>query len=104
MAQSKAESFTAYLEAKQRWEKEKQATPVAGGTALSILAVLAGNAGQLMPIPDLQAASGMSFTSFADAIKRLRDSDYITLVGAPGSESVQLTKLGADVASLARSA
>jgi len=101
MAQSKAESFTAYLEAKQRARKS---APAAGGTAFSILAVLAGNTGLPMSLTDLQAASGMSFTSFAEAIKRLRDSDYITLSGAPGSEAAQLTKLGAEVASLAESA
>ncbi|MGA2592917.1 MAG: hypothetical protein ABSH32_23635 [Bryobacteraceae bacterium] len=102
MAQSKAESFTAYLEAKQRWDRAKKAAPtVGGGTALSILAVLAGNAGQPMPLTDLQAASDMSFSSFAEAIKRLQDSGYLTLVGTPGAESAQLTKLGAEVASLA---
>ena len=78
--QSKAESFTAYLEAKQLGAKAL-AAPVAGGTA-----------------------SGMSFTSFAEAIKRLQDSGYITLNGPPGVESAQLTPLGADVASLAASA
>jgi len=105
MGQSNASSFTAYLEEKQRWEKAKKSAPVAGGTALSILAVLAGSAGQSMTLmPNLQAASGMSFTSFAEAIKRLQDSGYITLLGAPGNESAQLTKLGADVASLAVSA
>jgi DNA-binding MarR family transcriptional regulator len=102
--QSKAESFTAYLEAKQLGAKAL-AAPVAGGTALSILAVLAGNPGHSMQLmPDLQAASGMSFTSFAEAIKRLQDSGYITLNGPPGVESAQLTPLGADVASLAASA
>jgi hypothetical protein len=35
----------------------------------------------------------MSFTSFAEAIKRLQDSGYITLLGPPGGESAQLTKL-----------
>lgn len=100
MAQSKADSFTAYLEAKQRAKK----SATAGGTALSILSVLAGNAGQPMSLTDLQAGSGMNFTSFAEAIKRLRDSDYITLTGAPGSESAELTKMGTEVASLAQPA
>lgn len=104
MAQSKAESFTAYLEAKQRARKEKESAPAAGGTAFSILAVLAVNTGQPMPLPNLQAASGMSFTSFAEAIKRLQESGYITVTGAPGSEAAQLTALGRDVAALARPA
>jgi hypothetical protein len=42
---------------------------------------------------------GMSFSSFAEAIKRLRDSDHVAKVGAPGNETAQLTKLGTEVAS-----
>jgi hypothetical protein len=114
MAKSKASSFTAYIEAKQRWERRNQAIPVAGWTALSILVVLAGNAEQPMPLPDLQATSDLSFFIFAKAIKRaavdrraapaLLDSDCIVLAGVPGSESAQLTTLGAEVALLARPA
>ena len=101
MAQSNANSFTTYLQEKQRWERRKRATLVAEGTPLSILVVLALNAGQPMSSWDLQAASDMSFFIFARAIKRLLDSGYIVLAGAPGSESAHLTKLGAQVASLA---
>jgi hypothetical protein len=50
----------------------------------------------------LQAASGMDFASFAEAIKRLRDLGYIAVAGAPGSESAELTKLGKDVAAIAQ--
>jgi hypothetical protein len=104
MEQSKAESFTAYLQAKLSRQKTEETAPVAGGTAFSVLAVLARNAGLPMVLPDLQAASGMSFTGFAEAIKKLEDSGYITLTGAPGSESAELTALGSDVAALARPA
>jgi hypothetical protein len=100
-----ANSFTTYLEEKQRWEREKQAAPVGAGTAFSVLAVLGASAGQSMPLmPDLQAASRMDFANFADAIKRLQAMGYIILAGAPGNESAQLTELGADVAALARTA
>jgi hypothetical protein len=102
MAQSKAESFTAYLEAKQRWERQKH-TP-GGGTAFSILTALADSAEHPMLWPALQAAVGMSFATFAGAVKRLLESGYITLTGAPGSEVARLTVLGADVADLARRA
>jgi hypothetical protein len=104
MGQSNANSFTTYLKEMQRWEKQKQAAPVAPGTAFSVLALLAGNAGQPMPLRDLQAASGMDFTNFADAIKRLQELRYITLSGGPSSESAQLTEFGAEIASLARTA
>jgi len=97
-------SFTAYLEAKH-WERAKKAAPaVGGGTALSILAVLAGNGGQPKPLPDLQAASDMSFSAFAEAIKRLQEMGYLTLIGPPGSEAAELTKLGVEVAALAQPA
>jgi hypothetical protein len=57
-----------------------------------------------MSLSDLQAASGMDFTDFAGAIKRLQELRYITLSGVPASESAQLTEFGAEVASLARTA
>ena len=78
------------------------AAPVAPGAAFSVLALLAGNAGQPMPLRDLQAASGTDY--FADAIKRLQDLRYIALSGGPSSESAQLTEFGAEIASLARKA
>jgi hypothetical protein len=102
MGQSNASSFTTSLREMQRWEKEKQAAPVAPGTAFSVLALLAENAALPKPLSDLQAASGMSFTDFAEAIKRLQESGYITLSGPPAAESALLTEFGADVASLAR--
>jgi hypothetical protein len=104
MGQSGTNSFTTYLREMQRWEKEKQSAPVAPGTAFSVLALLAENAGVPKPLSDLQAASGMGFTEFAAAIKRLQESGYMTIAGAPASESAQLTELGADVASLVRPA
>jgi hypothetical protein len=103
MGQSGTNSFTTYLQEMQRWEKEKQAAPVAPGTAFSILALLAGN-GPPMPLTDLQTASAMDFTSFADSIKRLQELRYITLSGSPPRESAQLTEFGAEVAALARTA
>ncbi|HXM45229.1 MAG TPA: hypothetical protein VN924_28580 [Bryobacteraceae bacterium] len=102
MAQSKAESFTAYLEAKQRSKREQQSQPVNGGTALSVLAALAESTRNSMALSELQATSGMNFTSFAEAIKRLGDLGYIAVAGAPGSESAELTKLGKDVAAIAQ--
>ena len=102
MGQTNANSFTTYLRELQRWEKQKQAAPVAPGTAFSVLALLAGNHGLPMSLPSLQAASGMSLIDFADAIKRLQEMRYITLSGEPSSESAQLTEFGAEIASLAR--
>jgi hypothetical protein len=44
----------------------------------------------------------MSFSDFAEALKSLGDSGYLTLAGAPGNEAATLTKLGEDVSRLAR--
>jgi len=99
MAQSKAESFTAYLEEKQRLERlPKPAAGGAGGAVLPLLAVLAAAPGRPMAVSALQAASGMSFLDFSNALKRLADAGYLTLSGAPGQETALLTKLGAEVA------
>lgn len=103
MGQSNANSFTTYLEEMQRWERQKKQRPAQGGTALSLLGVLAQR-GESMPLTDLQAASDMTFTDFAESVRRLKDSGYITINGAPGSESAELTKLGAEIGSLARPA
>ena len=46
----------------------------------------------------------MRFTDFSQALQRLTDSGYLTLTGEPGREVAQLSKLGAEVAALARPA
>jgi DNA-binding MarR family transcriptional regulator len=104
MERSKAESFTAYLEAVQRSERAARAVPTTsgGGTALTLLAALAVDGQGVMLLSDLQEASGMTFLDFSQALKRLVDAGYLTVKGEPGRESVVVTKLGAEVADLAR--
>jgi hypothetical protein len=101
MERPKADSFTTFLEAQQR-AKPNAATPMAGATPLTLLFKLAEAPALKMPVVDLMAASGMSFTGFADALKSLKDSGYLTLSGPPSNEVVSLTKLGEDVSRLAR--
>ena len=55
-----------------------------------------------MALAELQQASGMNFADFSQSIKRLVDTGYLTVGGQPGSETAQLTKLGSQVAELAR--
>jgi DNA-binding IclR family transcriptional regulator len=102
MERSKADSFTAYLQEKQRLEKAERPAPVAGGTALSLLGALAEASERRMALAELQTASGMTFADFAEALKRLQASGYVTVSGAPGGETAELTRLGEDVAELAR--
>ena len=101
MERSNANSFTAFLKEKQRLKSMRQ-PPQQGATPLSILNVLAEAPQQQMPVQELQAASGMSFTGFAEALKALQESGYLALSGPPGGESAVLTPLGVDVAGLAR--
>ena len=100
MEQSKGDSFTAFLRQRQRLRAMEQ--PQQGATPLSLLTTLAAAPQQQMPVRDLQAASGMSFTSFADALKALQGSGYVTLSGPPSDELAALTALGIDVAQLTR--
>ncbi len=100
MERSKADSFTAFLEAKLRSKARRGAA--SSGTPLALLTNLAEAPGNKMLVRDLQAASGMSFTDFAEAIKELKESGYLNLSGPPASEVATLTSLGADVAGLAR--
>jgi hypothetical protein len=98
MERARADSFTAYLEAKQRLTPT---APAATGAApLSLLFKLA-EAGE-MQLAELQGASGMPFEEFAAAIKELGNSGYLTLSGAPGQELAKVSSLGEKVSRLAR--
>lgn len=106
MERSKADSFTAFLEAEQSRkvsaQKTSLAAPAAGGTALTLLVTLAQAPKQQMPVAELMVSSGLAFTNFAEALKSLGDLGYLTLAGPPGNELASLTKLGDDVSRLAR--
>ncbi|MGH9406103.1 MAG: hypothetical protein ACRD3D_09760 [Terriglobia bacterium] len=55
-----------------------------------------------MQVTELMGASGMAFTTFADALKSLGDSGYVTFSGAPSGEIASLTTLGEGVVCLVR--
>lgn len=101
MAQSKADSFSAFLEAKQRSKPGPTAT---GATALTLLGTVGGADQKQMPLQDLMSVSGMAFAEFADALKSLKELGYLTLTGPPGSELANLTPLGEEVSRLSRPA
>ncbi len=101
MESSKADSFTAFLQEKQRLKSMRQ-TAQPGASPLTLLQVLAGAPDRKMPIQQIQAASGMAFAGFAEALTGLRNSGYLILTGPPGGESAALTGLGVDVAGLTR--
>jgi len=101
MERSKADSFTAFLKEKQRLKSMRQPQQQ-GATPLTLLNVLAEAPQQQMLVQELQAASGMSFTGFAEALKALQESGYLALSGPPGGETAVLAPLGLNVAGLAR--
>src|SRR5262245_52858198 len=101
MERSKADSFTAFLEEKQRL-KSARPLPPQGSTPLTILQVLADAPQNQMPMHDVRSASRMQLESFVDALKTLQESRYLTVSGPPGSETLALTPLGVEVAGLAR--
>jgi hypothetical protein len=96
----RADSFTAYLEEKQRLESSRSALPAARGSALTLLVVLAGAPGKRMPVAALHSASGMGFWDFSASLKRLRDAGYLQISGNPGKETVELSGFGAGVVEL----
>src|SRR2546423_5513663 len=73
MERSKADSFSAFLEARQR-SKLRSAT--GSGTPLALLNALADAEQKQMPVKDLMTASGMAITDFADALKSLQASGH----------------------------
>jgi hypothetical protein len=85
MERSKAESFTAYLEAKQRMERSER-------VELSIRGSLSEAPSGRMALVELQAASGMRFVDFAEALKRVQASGHLNVIGVPGREMVELVR------------
>lgn len=94
---SKADSFSAYLEAMKR-SKSASAAPPASATPLSLLGALARAENKAMPVTELMSSSDMSFSEFADALKSLTESRFVTLSGPPSAEVVTLTTQGEEVA------
>ena len=77
MIRSPADSFTVFLEEKQRLKSSAPAANApasSGSTPLSLLFKLAEAPKAEMKLSELQAASGMSFTVFAETLKSLGDS------------------------------
>ena len=103
MERGKADSVLAYMEWRKK-ERELGSRPASGGTAFSVLASLADAPQGVMALSELQQASGMTFLDFSQAVQRLADTGYLTVNGQPGGETAQITKLGLEVAALARPA
>jgi hypothetical protein len=98
---SKPGSFTPYLEYAQRDKPSSQTAPA---SPLSLLELLAQQPQPTLPLGVLQSLSGMDPVRYREALKTLRDADYISIAGPALDEMVTLTGKGAEVARLTRPA
>ena len=93
----KAGSFNAYLEYAQRQRKDMPQSEPAGVSA--ILKLLAG-AGSGVRLTQLAQQTAMSAAAFQEALKKLKDSEFIMITGSPLEEIVELTPKGFDIAAI----
>jgi predicted transcriptional regulator len=95
-------TFLPYLEASER--RNSPVPSDAPASPLSLLAILARQSKQSLPLFDLQTLSGMQPSRYAEALKSLKDAGFITIEGEAPEQTVQLTASGAQVVQLARPA
>jgi predicted transcriptional regulator len=99
---TKAGSFSAYLEARQKRERSQRAPSKV--SAISLLGILAETEQKELQVSELMSKSGMGFAEYAEALKGLRTAGFLDMAGEPGNEVVQLTPKGEEIALLSRSA
>jgi len=84
--------------------EQREAQQKVAASPLTLLEVLSQRAPRGLPIAELQSLSGMDPARYRDALKSLRDADFVRIEGPTLDEIVQLTDKGAEVARLARPA
>jgi hypothetical protein len=94
-------TFQPFMEAAKREGLYEQP---AKGSPLTLLEILIRQATRSLPIFDLQAQSGMEPSSYANALKSLRDAGYITVEGEGLEQVVRVTDRGAEMVRLAQPA
>ncbi|MBZ5729057.1 MAG: hypothetical protein LAP87_29290 [Acidobacteriia bacterium] len=90
-------TFRPYMEYVNR---EKPARP----SPLTLLEILARQPRQSLPLFELQALSGMEPSRYGEALKSLRNAEYIAIEGEAPEQMIRLTGRGAEVSQLARPA
>jgi hypothetical protein len=97
-------TFLPYLEASRSETSRSSAQSDVPASPLSLLAILARQSQQSLPIFDLQTLGQMQPSRYADVLKSLRDAKYITIEGEAPEHMVRLTESGAGVVKLAQPA
>jgi hypothetical protein len=98
---SKPGSFLPLLEYSER--KDRPVQP-AQKSPLDLLGILARQAQQSLPLFDLQTLTSMDPSRYAEALKALKNSGYITIEGDAPEQMVRLTGSGSEVVRLGRPA
>jgi DNA-binding MarR family transcriptional regulator len=98
MAESKAGSFSAYMEYAQRSSPEGSVRSTTGPA--SLLSLLNHMPPDGTAMDQLAERCGMSAPAFRNALKKLSDSAFVEISGPPLSEVVRLTEKGRDAATL----
>ena len=101
--QPKPDSLRDYFRAEEK-AKAFRSTKRPPVDSYSLLTLLNGAPQKQMTIAGLQEASRMGFLDFSQAIQELASTGHLAVLGEATRETAQLTRLGADVASLLRSA
>jgi len=81
--------------AAQSQSSEKQAPTSLGATTALLTELVPGP----RTLTELQQATGLGFTEFADAVKALLDAKLIEVEGASGDETARLSPTGSALAS-----
>lgn len=99
--QSKPGSFSAYLEYAQRDRNERN-VPSPAASPLSLLRlIIDADPEKGVPLAELAERSGLSASTFREALAKLRDQGFLTVEGPTLEERVKCTAKGAEVAKLA---
>jgi hypothetical protein len=91
MRETKAGSFTTFLQARQGKKAAPKASPVA---ALGMIARLVKHKDHEMPLADLMEESEMGFAAFSEALESMQEAGVLELTGKPGEEIARLTDKG----------
>ncbi len=89
-----------FLEAENRRAEQRRQN----ASPLTLLEILARQAGRDLPLFDLQAQSGMEPSRYEEALLSLRNAGYIEFAGEGFEGVIRLTDSGSQVVKLAKPA
>ena len=94
---TKAGSFSAFLEARQKRERSQQAAAL---SATRLLGILSGETNHELRVSDLWGKSGMDEAVFPEALRSLETAGLIALTGPTFAQIARLTPKGEEIAAI----